>query len=151
VSNNWTAPTSPAEAARRAGGRRHYNRWRQTVALIRRMKVSRLLRDRYSDAHFGGGKVRQFRWGAVKAIATELGVSPSTICRDLKELLRVGRPCSECGRFPSLGVVDALDVLEKCEEDARRGDWQWSACGPLPRHPERPAAESPGDEGSRHQ
>ena len=92
MSNNWSLPTSPDEAARRAGGRRHYNRWRQTLALIRQTKVSRLLR-RYP----------LFKRGTVRAIARELGVNPSTICRDIKALLRLGPPCPHCGSSPIVG------------------------------------------------
>jgi hypothetical protein len=76
--NSWSLPTSPDIAARRAGGRRHYNRWRQTLALVRRTEVCRLL-DRFP----------LFERGTVTGIARELGVSPSTICRDIKTLLRL--------------------------------------------------------------
>jgi hypothetical protein len=105
VSNNWSAPTSPDEVARRAGGRRHYNRWRQTLALIRQTKVSRLLR-RYP----------LFKRGTVRGIARELGVNPSTICRDIKALLRLGRPCPHCGSFPTFGPDPDLIEFED-EED----------------------------------
>jgi hypothetical protein len=105
VSNNWSFPTSNSEAYRRAGGRRHYNHWRQTLALIRRTKVSRLLR-RYP----------LFQRGTVTGIARELGVHPSTICRDIKALLKLGRPCPQCGAFPVVGPdPDLFDDAEELE------------------------------------
>lgn len=75
MSNSWSFPTSPDVAARRAGGRRHYNRRRQTLALIRRTEVCELL-DRFP--------LRE--WGTVSRIARLLGVSASTVCRDIKAM-----------------------------------------------------------------
>lgn len=61
---------------RRAGGRRKYNRMRQIQAECRLTQVVRLL------AEFG------FCHGYQTRIAEKLGVSRSTICRDIARLLR---------------------------------------------------------------
>jgi hypothetical protein len=37
---NWSAPTTDAEAGRRAGGRRRYNRQRQNAARARRVQLA---------------------------------------------------------------------------------------------------------------
>jgi hypothetical protein len=105
--NNWSFPTSPEEAARRAGGRRHYNRWRQTLALIRQTKVSRLL-----------GRYPLLRRGTVSAIARELAVHPSTICRDIKALLRRVQPCRHCGAFPPIGPDPGGEDGEELDSSA---------------------------------
>jgi hypothetical protein len=44
VANTWSRPVSAAEAYRRAGGRRRYNRQRQIDAIFRRMQVWDLLK-----------------------------------------------------------------------------------------------------------
>lgn len=85
MGNVW-APTTPEAAARRAGGRRRYNRERQEGAFLRRYQVAELL-DRY-------GLDR----GAQSRMAEELGVHRSTISRDLDWLLEGKRkPCQTCG------------------------------------------------------
>jgi hypothetical protein len=94
-----SAPTTPEEVARRAGGCRHYNCWRQAQALIRRSNESRLLRE-----------YPHFKRGTVSAIAKKLGVHRSTVCRDLKALRRLARPCRHCGAFPIVGPD--LDLIE---------------------------------------
>ena len=82
---SW-APTSPEIAARRAGGRRRYNRERQDAAAIRRYLLVEML-----DEH-------SLEWGAQTAMAEALGVHRSTICRDLQWLLEdKTRPCQTCG------------------------------------------------------
>ena len=71
----WSVWTNPEEAARRAGGRRHYNSLRQLRAALRRRAVIELL------CQYG------FDYGSQRRIATRLGVSPATISRDV-QLLR---------------------------------------------------------------
>ena len=61
---------------RRAGGRRRYNRTRQIQAEYRLTQVVRLL-DKFGFCH-----------GYQTRIAEELGVSRSTICRDIARLFR---------------------------------------------------------------
>lgn len=73
---SWTWPVSDDEAARRAAGRRHYNSIRRLHAELRRVKVAELLRGRFLD------------WGVQAEIARELGVSRSTVCRDVRWLMR---------------------------------------------------------------
>jgi hypothetical protein len=70
-------PLSFDRICHRAGGRRHYNAVRQFRALARRLKVLELA-DRFG----------LFLRGAQARIARELGVHRSTVCRDLKVLLR---------------------------------------------------------------
>jgi hypothetical protein len=83
----WSHPTSDAEAAARAGGRRHHNGTRQARAQLRRAEVARLL------ATLG------LRHGTQAVIARRLGVSEATISRDLTALFRGSRPrrCPLCG------------------------------------------------------
>jgi hypothetical protein len=69
---SWSIKTDPKDAARRAGGRRHYNSVRQCQANVRRTKVVELL------------EVYGFLRGSQSAIAKELGVHRSTVCRDLQ-------------------------------------------------------------------
>jgi hypothetical protein len=99
VCNKWGEPVSGDEAARRAGGRRRYNAWRKFRAEYRRMELVRLLRvqgglvrrkDGWPDARIGA-------LGNQAALARQLNVSRSTICRDVQALLREIRPCPTCG------------------------------------------------------
>ena len=85
--NNWSAPVSDREAARRAGGRRRYNAWRKFRAEFRRTELARLLCVQ--------GGLSFWRSGA--ALARKLGVSRSTVCRDRQALLRSTYPCPHCG------------------------------------------------------
>ena len=87
MSANWSAPTE--SYARRAGGRRRYNAQRQFIAEYRRTQLSRLL--------FCKGAFLEH--GIQARLARELGVSRSTICRDLQTLLREGHPCPQCGAY----------------------------------------------------
>lgn len=84
----WSFPTTPDEVARRAGGRRHYNAWRQFRALHRRSEVARRLTVQGA-----------FRRGFQARLARELGVSRATICRDVRELRRFGYSCPRCGAY----------------------------------------------------
>lgn len=84
----WAAPVSDAEAARRAGGRRCRNALRQLRAAVRRQWVAELWLA-YGGEH-----------GCQAAIARELGVSRSTVCRDVAALFeeaRKGDVCPFCG------------------------------------------------------
>jgi len=73
---------------RRAGGRRWYNNWRHTLAMLRRRDV--LEYWRVSKGRHG--------WQAQAAVA--LGVHRSTITRDVEALLAPlnrDEPCPMCG------------------------------------------------------
>jgi hypothetical protein len=112
------------EASRRAGGRRRYNLWRKTIRDLRRAQVWRLLAN-YPILHRG----------KVMAIARELGVHPSTICRDIQAIKRRLRACPQCGQFPRPATADERDddgmveqVLAELQAEGR-----WAARGPLPR------------------
>jgi hypothetical protein len=87
----WGDWTSDDEAHRRAGGRRRYNAWRQFLALYRRVRLMEIVaRNRMDLWHRNGNQ---------QALARALGVSPSTISRDVRAILeetRPGRPCPLC-------------------------------------------------------
>jgi hypothetical protein len=74
VSNGWTQNAPFDKACRRAGGRRHYNAWRHIHAELRRAQVAELL-GVYGLSH-----------GAQARIAECLGVTRSTVCRDVHAL-----------------------------------------------------------------
>jgi hypothetical protein len=74
----WTDTAPDDVVASRAGGRRRYNAWRRRLALQRRVEVARLLGE--------GNLLRE--WGKQTRIARQLGVSRSTICRDVKAINR---------------------------------------------------------------
>src|SRR5262245_62167360 len=84
---SWSDLTGWDEVCQRAAGRRHYNSVRRFRAIIRRSKVARLL-------HVQGGLTER---GTQANLARQLGVSRSTVCRDIAWLLRQAPPCPCCG------------------------------------------------------
>jgi hypothetical protein len=98
----WSTPTSWEEVCRRAAGRRHYNGVRRVLALARRREVARLLRVK------GGLTTR----GTQAAVARELGVSRSTISRDVAYLLRQSRPCPCCGALVAPPLPEETDCKD---------------------------------------
>ena|SRR5436190_1482621 len=93
---NWSAPISHDEVCRRAGGRNRYNAWRRFVALDRRIfQVAPLLKGRWF-LHIPGLQAK---------IAREIGVSESTISRDIQALKRTGEFCQTCGSYHSTGSL----------------------------------------------
>jgi hypothetical protein len=89
---SWVAPTDAAEVWARAGGRRRYNRLRQDVATFRRIEILRMARGNEN----GWLLARGFQAEA----AREFGMSPSTICRDVKAILEwfyERDTCLHCG------------------------------------------------------
>jgi hypothetical protein len=83
----WSESAPWEEVCRRAAGRRHYNSVRRFAAALRRREVARLL-------SVEGGLTQR---GSQARIAQQLGVSRSTISRDLAFLLQRSRPCPCCG------------------------------------------------------
>ncbi len=81
------------EAYCRAGGRRAYNARRQFFALYRHMHLMKI---------FAGNQMNLWKHnGAQKVLARALGVSKSTVRRDIKMTLseyRLGKPCPLCRR-----------------------------------------------------
>lgn len=71
---------------RRAGGRRRYNAQRQHQAALRRLRVGALM-----------NQLGWFTHGVPAEVARQLGVSRSTVCRDLKAI-EGGAPRSPSGR-----------------------------------------------------
>ena len=100
MSNGWSEWVSDNEAAARAGGRRRYNALRRDRALYRRIQVTeRVLSDGWT-------------YGTQARIAEELGVSHSTISRDLKAIFPGAIQCPVCAcRHP----------LERWRELERQG------------------------------
>jgi transcriptional antiterminator len=82
----WSERTDFNAVCRRAGGRRGYNYRRQFCAEYRRLQLSQLW-----------DKNPPLMRGMQSRLAEELGVSRSTISRDLKRLRRRTRPCHTCG------------------------------------------------------
>jgi hypothetical protein len=123
-SNNWSARTTADEASRRAGGRRRYNFWRRCIRDLRRAQVWRLLQA-----------YPVFHRGKVMAIARELKVHASTICRDIQALKRRLRACSQCGQFPRPATADERDDDGMVEQvlAEMKAEGCWVARGPLPR------------------
>lgn len=116
TNSSWSAPAPADIVHRRAGGRRRYNARRQLDAMIRRMRVREMwLRERAAIvvpaiepdnlASMRRARVATCNRGEQARIARALGVSRSTVCRDLRRLFR------ELGVWPS--YADPLDYL--CE------------------------------------
>lgn len=105
---NWTDRTDSQTAARRAGGRRSYNRWRHTCSIVRLGAVVKELKKI--------GFVRGFQ----SEIARRLGVHRSTISRDFKKFAMVQRGYL----WTEIDVVskfwhhsDASKILRKIQSD----------------------------------
>jgi DeoR/GlpR family transcriptional regulator of sugar metabolism len=84
------APPHIDVVRRRAGGRNRYNARRRVAAMLRRIEVANLIKQR-------GGLSR----GNQAAIARELEISEATVSRDLKALLFSGTICEHCGSLCS--------------------------------------------------
>jgi len=84
---NWSAPTDWSAVCKRASGRRGYNAHRQFQAVWRRVQVVNFL------GQWG------FKHGVQRQIAVALGVSESTISRDLAFLKAQSGPCQSCGKW----------------------------------------------------
>jgi hypothetical protein len=88
MASSWSQPVSTDEAQRRASGRRRHNALRHIAQARRRTEVARRLAE----------MKRGLPQGIQTELARELGVAPSTICRDIAALLREHRlPCPHCG------------------------------------------------------
>jgi hypothetical protein len=103
VSNDWAAPTDRETVCRRAAGRRHYNAVRSFRRLERRLRVARLL---LKYPRWDG--LRRVR-GVQARIARELGVSPGTICRDVRFLHDAWRRAHLCPACATLVLPSWAD------------------------------------------
>ena len=108
----WSEPTAWEEVFRRAAGRRHYNGVRQFRATVRRCDVARLLRVQ------GGLTAR----GTQASLARQLGVSRSTVCRDVAWLLRQARRCPCCGALTIPPQEDDAGIATGSSERGRDGE-----------------------------
>jgi len=104
VINNWTTQVSNEEAARRAGGRRRYNRDRKRTALFRQGAIVDFW---FTHAEEG---ITMFDRGLQSLLAERFGVSRSTICRDYAAIFDGWRvtPCPTCSSPLSFGRVEEL-------------------------------------------
>jgi hypothetical protein len=73
----WSHPSSHGEAKARLIGRVRYREARQQAAREREEVVFQLLLERGWD-----------RWGIITAIAKELGLHKSIVCRDRQRIVR---------------------------------------------------------------
>jgi hypothetical protein len=100
--NRVGAPTTDAEVAARAAGRRRYNSVRRSRAQLRRIEVLKLI------GVYGG-----LHRGVQASIARTLGVSPATISRDLRGHLAPDRlewcPLCGCGGHVLDGQLQPID------------------------------------------
>jgi hypothetical protein len=81
----WSQRTDWDTVCRRTRGWVKYNSLRRLRAQLRRLEVLQLW-------HRWGGKP-----GVQTLIAAHLGVSKSTICRDLQRIFPLSRECAHCG------------------------------------------------------
>jgi hypothetical protein len=110
---SWSEHTDWDTVCKRAAGRGHYNSVRKFRAELRRLEVARLLRARGA----------LFDRGTQAALARQLGVSRSTISRDVAVLLRTNYPCPRCGALttPPPTVADACAEPDGGETDEAEG------------------------------
>lgn len=97
---HWGRPTSWDEVCRRAGGRRHYNSMRQFQRELRLLAILERTHSFLPLLH---------RTGAQKRLAAELGVSASTISRDVKRLLNTHTYCPTCGHYVPKSQLSETD------------------------------------------
>jgi hypothetical protein len=85
TNEEWASPVPWAEAVARGRGRAKYNSIRKLRAKLRHLAIVR--------------RVRQigFRRGVQRQLAQELGVVPSIICTDLRQILARGIPAGYAG------------------------------------------------------
>ena len=87
----WSEPVADQEAWARAGGRRHYNAWRRSMALYRQMKIVEFA---------GASGLGLWRRGVQTVIARRFGIHRSTVSRDRQVFLadyQPGKTCPVCG------------------------------------------------------
>jgi hypothetical protein len=121
----WSAPAPADTVYHRAGGRRRYNAQRGLAAMVRRIKVAQLVLQEKAAvvvpkvkpdyaASMHRALVAIGNRGMQARIARELGVSASTVCRDLKRLKR------ELGIWPA--TPDAMSQVREMRAEAFRRD-----------------------------
>jgi hypothetical protein len=106
----WGPPASHDEAARRASGRTRYNRRRQVKAMLRRAKLLRICHELSCEGNWS-----PFRRGEQTRLAAMLGVSRSTICRDMQAIWGGGRAMTH-----SCPTCDSPLSFRRIEELARQ-------------------------------
>ena len=104
MGTNWSTSVSTGEAARRAGGRRRYNRRRQNAAILRQIDIVGWWLDHAKEGP------TLFDRGVQSLLAEKFGVSSSTVSRDYSAIFkRWGvTPCPTCSSPLALHRVEKL-------------------------------------------
>lgn len=116
TNSHWSAPADPVTVYRRAGGRRRYNARRRLAALARRAKLCKLLVSEHAAivmpeikpdnvASIDRALKAICNRGMQARIARQLGVSRSTVCRDITWVYR------ELGIWPT--PPDPMDYVRE--------------------------------------
>jgi hypothetical protein len=112
----WAPASSYDQAARRASGRRRYNARRQVRATIRRGRIIKIW-----EAQSPGGWCIT-AWGSQSQLAEMLGVSRSTICRDVRAMLASNAvlPCPICDSPLHINRIEELASQGRINLSRRR-------------------------------
>jgi hypothetical protein len=92
----WGARTTWDEVCRRNAGRKKYHAIRRFKRRLRQRQVLDLV-SKYGLGH-----------GTQSRISRDLGVSPATVCRDIKTLLESCTACPRCGSLVSRERIDGV-------------------------------------------
>jgi hypothetical protein len=93
----WSESTSDEEMQRRAGGRRLYNGVRQCRAALRRRELMTIVVR---------SRLKLLEHGTQARLARQLGVSRSTVCRDMKRIFAEARARGRCPFCQTRSFID---------------------------------------------
>jgi hypothetical protein len=142
----WRAPTDFAAVCKRATGRRVFNARRKYRAWQRRQQVRDLLTSALSNLPVENrpvdvlphGRPPSQKWparGLVVAIARQLGVSASTIARDVRVLQSEEQPCPLCQGAGKVDQQTAETFAFACREEMKAQGMPRPVGPPLVRWP----------------